>query len=76
MKIDNNTIIIIASTVSVVAMLIAVKFGGFPENITAILATGAVGLAMAIAGNLQRKPINMTESEPINDETEVLEKLE
>jgi len=52
---DNNTVIIICSTLIALAIIIGIISGNLPEQVNLVLAGGLVGIGGGLVGNLQRK---------------------
>lgn len=55
MKFDNNSLIIISSTIIALAILIGIISKTLPEQVTLVLGGGLVGIGTGLLGNLQRK---------------------
>ena len=66
MKMDNNTVIVLAGTIVVLAILISIIGGNLSEQVVLVLAGGAVGIGSAIVGNVQRK--GTSDIEPVQKE--------
>ena len=52
---DNNTVIIICSTLIALFIIIGIVSGNLPEQVDLVLAGGLVGIGASLVGNLQRK---------------------